>query len=133
MDRLLDEARTGPFYLRQPAPAKLVVEAIHFSAISLGCYSLHAFVVMPNHVHLLITPRVPIPQLTKPLKGFTARQANRILAQEGKRFWQDESYDRDVRSGLEFTRICSYIENNPVRAGLVSEACEYPWSSAGWS
>ena len=50
MDRLLDEARSGPFYLRQPAIADMVAEAIH-NAATLAHYVLHAFVVMPNHVH----------------------------------------------------------------------------------
>jgi hypothetical protein len=52
LDRLLDEARTGPLYLSQPALADLVVEAIHFNAQVLAHYVLHAFAVMPNHVHV---------------------------------------------------------------------------------
>ena len=56
-DRLLDEARAGPMYLRQAGIADMVVEAIYFNAASLKQYELHAFVVMPNHVHLLVTPR----------------------------------------------------------------------------
>src|SRR5215470_6156304 len=59
MDRLLDHARTGSFCLRQPAIAAMVVEAIHYNAITLNHYDLHSYVVMPNHVHLLLTPRVP--------------------------------------------------------------------------
>ncbi len=51
MDRLLDETRTGSFHLRQPPIADMVVEAIHYNA----------FVVMPNHVHLLATDK-PIPK-----------------------------------------------------------------------
>jgi hypothetical protein len=56
MDRLLDEARAGAVYLRQPAVANMIVEAIHYDANVLGHYRLHAFVVMPNHVPLLATP-----------------------------------------------------------------------------
>jgi hypothetical protein len=51
MDRLLDEACSGAFYLRQPALADVVVGAIQYNADMLGHYLLHAFVVMPNHVH----------------------------------------------------------------------------------
>jgi hypothetical protein len=72
LDRLLDQARTGPFYLRQAAIAEMVVDSIHHHANTLHRYSLHAFVVMPNHVHMLMTPRIPLPRLTKALKGFTA-------------------------------------------------------------
>jgi REP element-mobilizing transposase RayT len=130
MDRLLDEARTGPFYLRQPALADMLVEAIHHNAGILRHYVLHAYVVMPNHVHLLAAPAVPLPILTKSLKGITAKRANNILALKGSPFWQEESYDHLVRHAREFDKIRSYIEENPVRAGLAREASEYRWSSA---
>src|SRR5437763_2466644 len=63
MDRLLDEARAGAVYLRQPAVANMIVEAIHYNANVLGHYQLHAFVVMPNHLHLLATPAVALPNI----------------------------------------------------------------------
>jgi putative transposase len=130
MDRLLDETRTGAFYLRQPAIADMVVEAIHYNGSNLRHYLLHAFVVMPNHVHLLCTPAVELQKLTRSLKGITAKRANAILALTGKPFCQEESYDRLVRNGTEFDSIRNYIEQNPVRAGLVNVASEYAWSSA---
>jgi putative transposase len=125
MDRLLDESRVGTFYLRQPAVADMVVEAIEYNATILGHYLLHAFVVMPNHVHLLATPAVALPKLTKSLKGITARRANAMLALTGRPFWQEESYDHLVRQECELNKIRNYIEWNPVRAGLVTEASEY--------
>ncbi len=94
LDRLLDEARSGPFYLRQPALADMVVEALHYNASVLAHYTLHAFVVMPNHVHLLLSPQVPLPKLTKSLKGITAKRANAMLGLTGNSFWQEESYDQ---------------------------------------
>lgn len=130
LDRLLDEARTGPVYLRQPAIADMVVEIIRHNADVLKRYDLHAFAVMPNHVHMLISPLVPLPVLTKALKGFTAKLANQMLHLTGTPFWQKESYDHLVRDHKEFERIRGYIEENPVRAGLVHEAGEYHWSSA---
>jgi putative transposase len=133
MDRLLDESRVGTFYLRQSAVADMVVEAIQYNAKILGHYLLHAFVVMPNHVHLLATPAVALPRLTKSLKGITARRANAMLALTGRPFWQEESYDHLVRHERELEKIRNYIEWNPVRAGLVTEASEYRWSSAGWA
>jgi REP element-mobilizing transposase RayT len=133
LDRVLDESRTGRFYLRQPAVADMVVQAILYNANILGHYVLHAFVVMPNHVHLLATPGVALPKLTKSLKGITAKRANAMLALTGSPFWQEESYDHLVRHEREFEKIRNYIEGNPVRAGLVKEACEYRWSSAGWA
>jgi len=86
MDHLLDEARSGPFYLRQAAIADMVVEAIQYNAEKLEHYVLHAFVVMPNHVHLLATPALPLPELTKSLKGNTSKRANTLLATTGNRF-----------------------------------------------
>ena len=133
MDRLLDEARAGAVYLRQPAVANMIVETIHYNANVLGHYQLHAFVVMPNHVHLLATPAVALPKLTKSLKGITARRANAMLALTGSPFWPEESYDHLVRHLPEFEKIRNYIEGNPVRAGLVVEASDYRWSSAGWA
>jgi len=133
MDRLLDQTRAGPFYLRQPTLANMVVEAIHYSATVLGHYTLHAFVVMPNHVHLLVTPAVALCKVTKSLKGITAKRANAMLSLTGSSFWQDESYDHLVRQDREFDKIRRYIEENPVRAGLAPTASQYRWSSAGWT
>jgi putative DNA methylase len=130
MDRLLDQVRTGPFYLRQEPIAEIVLQAIHYNAAALGQYQLHAWVIMPNHVHLLITPAVPLAKITKSLKGITARRANALLGLEGKPFWQDESYDHVVRNERQFTHIRNYIEENPVRAGLVVTAEGFPRSSA---
>jgi REP element-mobilizing transposase RayT len=133
MDRLLDEARDGRFYLRQPAIADMVVDAIEYNANVLRHYVLNAFVVMPNHVHLLAAPAVSLPKMTKSLKGIRAKRANAMLALTGNSFWQEESYDHLVRHEKEFEKVRKYIEANPVRAGLVKEAGEYRWSSAGWA
>jgi REP element-mobilizing transposase RayT len=133
LGRLLDEARVGTFYLCQTDIVDMVVEAIHYNADVLGHYSLHAFVVMPNHVHLLATPAVTLPKLTRSLKGITAKRANAMLALVGKPFWLQESYDHLVRHEREYEKIVNYIEENPVRAGIVSVASDYRWSSAGWA
>ena len=130
MDRILDHARTGSVFLRHAKIASLMVEALRDGDRRLHRYELHSFVVMPNHVHLLVTPRVVATKWLGPLKGFTAHEANRILCRQGKPFWQDESYDHLVRSGEEYERIRKYIEINPVKAGLVGAAEDYPWSSA---
>lgn len=130
IDRALDAASTGPMWLKNPQIAQQVVFAIHRGESELSQYALHAFVVMSNHVHLLISPFIPLARITKGIKGVSARAANQILQRAGKAFWQDESFDHWVRSEAEFTRIAAYIENNPVSAGLVSRAGEWRWSSA---
>jgi len=130
MDRLLDRGASGPLHLRRPKIAELVVEALQGGDRRFHRYQLHAFVVMPNHVHLLVTPKVVATRWLAPLKGFTAYRANELLGSHGQAFWQDESYDHLVRSEAQFDRIRAYIEENPVTAGLVAEAHQYPWSSA---
>jgi putative transposase len=128
MDRLLDNHRSSPMYLQAPGIAQCVVNAIQQGGSS--SYILHAWVVMPNHVHLLVKPRPDVPKLLQKLKGSTARQANQWLFRTGTPFWQEESYDHLVRNSLEFGRIENYIVQNPVQAGLVQSAEEYPGSSA---
>ena len=128
MDAKLDKAEYGPRWLEEEAVARCVVQAIGRGETALRQYIVHAFVVMPNHVHLLIEPRTSLARITNGLKGVSARDANRILARTGKHFWQDESFDHWVRNGGEFQRIRDYIVQNPVRAGLVSKPEEWPWS-----
>ncbi len=128
MDRLLDQARCGPTFLKQPAIAELVLASIQHGS-KLRHYDLHSWVIMPNHVHLLLTPLISLSRLLNSLKSATARRANLILQRTGQPFWQDESYDRLVRHRDEFQRIRNYIENNPVTAELVRTPEQYPWSS----
>jgi REP element-mobilizing transposase RayT len=130
MDRMLDNAMTGPRHLANAEIAELVVNGLNNGETRFDRYQLHAFVVMPNHVHILVTPKVPATKWLGPLKGFTAHEANRILGLTGKPFWQNESYDHLVRSPEEFDRVQRYIENNPVKAGLVVEPGDFEWSSA---
>uniref|UniRef100_Q01VQ7 Transposase IS200-like domain-containing protein n=1 Tax=Solibacter usitatus (strain Ellin6076) TaxID=234267 RepID=Q01VQ7_SOLUE len=129
LDRVLDTCTSGPLYLRMPEIAAVVVNSLRGGEMRFGRYQMHSFVVMPNHVHLLVTPHVVATQWLGPLKGFIGYKANRILTRSGP-FWQDESYDHLVRSDAEFDRIREYIENNPVKAALVSEAQQWIWSSA---
>ena len=130
MDRLLDGGASGPLFLRRPEIAELMVAALHEGDYRFHRYVLHSFVVMPNHVHILVTPRVVATRWLGPLKGFTSYQANQILGAQGRPFWQDESYDHLVRSDVEFERIRAYIEQNPVRAGLAASPEQFRWSSA---
>ncbi len=69
---------------------------------------------MANHVHVLLCPKISPSRLLQSLKGFTAREANRMLSRTGEPFWQAESYDHWVRHEREHLRISAYIENNPV-------------------
>jgi len=84
MDRLLDEERAGPTYLRIAAVAQVVTGSIQNGAAS--DYPLHAWVVMPNHVHVLLTLRSEPSVALRKLKGSPAREANKLLGLLGSRF-----------------------------------------------
>jgi putative transposase len=94
-----------------------------------GDYLLHTWVVMPNHVHLLLTPKIEPSIALQRLKGASARNANKLLGLGGQPFWQAESYDHLVRSQEQFERIERYILQNPVPAGLARAQEGCPWSS----
>ena len=90
---------------------------------------LHAFVVMPNHVHLLATQFVPLAKWPGPLKGFTANQAKKAL-----RLLTGRLAERKLRSlGAKRRRVSPdsrYLELNPVKAGCVQRPEQFRWSSA---
>jgi REP element-mobilizing transposase RayT len=130
MDRYLDEARSGPTWLQKEEIAQLVLRSLQYAGDSLQFYTFHAWVIMSNHVHLLVAPRVEPERFLQSVKGYTAREANRLLRRTGEPFWQGESYDRWIRDQQEFERVRKYIEYNPVRAGLAASPEQYRWSSA---
>jgi REP element-mobilizing transposase RayT len=131
-ERVLDQCASGPRWLADPEIANLVSRAILIGECERHFYQLCAWAVMPNHVHLLMLPLVPVAVMMRWLKGSTARGANRILGRTGRPFWQDESFDHYVRSSNELAGIKAYVEENPVTAGLVSSPESWRWSSAGW-
>jgi putative transposase len=131
-DAALDAPTAGPRWLADPRVAEMVAEALHHRHGQV--YDLATFCVMPNHVHIVYTPLkreddtyAANARILQSLKGHTARQANRILHRAGS-FWQAESYDRVVRDAAELKRIVAYVLNNPVKAGLVAEWKQWPWS-----
>ena len=139
-DEWLDRG-AGVRLLEDPRLAAVVVDAInHFAGQR---YDVWAFVVMPNHLHWLfrarddwvarlgdgIKKRPSRDRIMHTLKLHTSLECNKVRGQAGT-FWQDESYDHCVRDEEELGRIIEYIEMNPVRAGLVREAHQWPYSSA---
>ena len=129
-EKILDRAHSGPIWLKDPPIAQLVAAAILRGASELRHYNLHSYSVMPNHVHLLVTPKLQVQKITRALKGVTARKANDLLHRTGLPFWQDESFDHWVRDEGEFYRLKRYIERNSVKGLLVRTPEEWPWSSA---
>ncbi len=94
-------------------------------------YHLFSWVVMPNHVHALLTrlEKYKLKGILHSLKSFTAHEANKILNRTGQ-FWMEDYFDRYIRNQEHFAKTFRYIESNPVKAGLCSEAGDWPYSSA---
>jgi REP element-mobilizing transposase RayT len=127
-DRALDESH-GSCLLRQPRAASAVVE--YLIAKSGVAYDLEAFVVMPNHVHVLVTarPNVHVGDMARILKGGSSFAVNKALGRTGN-LWQRDYFDRVIRDSDHFRRTLEYIEWNPVRARLAATPESFPWSSA---
>ena len=129
-DRLLDMATDGARWLKDPRIAALVAAAPDRGEKEYRLYELFSWVIMPNHVHVVMRPFRPLPDVMRWIKGSTARSANLLLERTGKPFWQYETYDHCIRNRDELNRIIQYIEKNPVRAGLARSIEDWRWSSA---
>jgi putative transposase len=144
-DGLLDQ-QTENAFLSDPRVAAMARENLyHHNGIK---FHLLAFCVMPNHVHLVLQPVEiaepqdeprteigdrddgisPLSKIMHSLKSYIAHEANRLLSRQGA-FWQRESYDHWIRDDDELERIVLYIQQNPVKAGLVSRPQDWYWCS----
>jgi Transposase IS200 like len=106
----------GPTWLSDPQIGGLVESALlFFDGVR---YQLHAWVVMPNHVHTVITPfaDVSMSQVVSSWKSYTATRANTVLGRQGA-FWQADYFDRFIRDERHFLAAVRYVEHNPVVAG----------------
>ena len=107
----------------------MVLQAFEDARQRLG-FLISSYVVMPDHWHALISPRPPLTISTsiQQMKYMSARRLNRYRATKGT-VWLHQFWDRFVRSKRELERRMEYLENNPVRKGLVSKPEDWPWSS----
>ena len=120
----------GECWLRRPDLANVVAGAIRFFE---GVrYRLDAWVVMPNHVHVVLWPMTnrTVSEIVQSWKRFTAREANKVLNRTGHPFWQPEPFDHWIRNDEEHARCCRYVVNNPVKARLCVTPEAWRWSSA---
>lgn len=118
----------GECWLRQRNVAELV-EKILLEADGHN-YQMQAWVVMPNHVHLVVDVLdVPLVKLIGAWKSKSSRLANGLLQRSGK-FWQEDYYDTLIRDEAHLKRALRYTEQNPVKAFLAKAVCESPWCSA---
>jgi REP element-mobilizing transposase RayT len=118
----------GRCWLRERAIARLAGEALRY--FDQQRYGLQAWVIMPNHVHVLVQIwQTPLASVLQSWKRFIAREANQLLHREGS-FWEREYRDTYMRNEEQAAKALRYIEENPVKVRLVSEAKLWPWSSA---
>ncbi len=121
----------GECWLRRPDIASLVQNALIYHHDR--SYDLHAWVIMPNHGHVLATqlPGKHLPDILHSIKSYTATTANKILSRRGA-FWQHESFDRYIRNYKHYANVIEYIENNPVKAGLCERKEDWQWQWIHW-
>ncbi|NNE68653.1 MAG: transposase [Pyrinomonadaceae bacterium] len=133
VEKYLDQGY-GACFLQDREVASMVQDTLlrHHSVK----YELRSWAIMPNHLHTLLKPpnEFEIGDIAHAIKSFTAHEANKILGRKGQ-FWQPEPFDRYIRNRDHFVNTISYIENNPVKAGLCTTAKDWEFSSAGfgWS
>jgi len=102
-------------------------------------YELACYVVMPNHVHLIVRPfdedDKALSRITRSWKRHASREINKLYGL-GERLWQDESYDRIIRDEEHLWRTVQYINRNPAKANLKRNQCSLwikpKWEAAGW-
>ena len=94
-----------------------------------GSFQLHAFVVMPEHVHLLITPEMTLERAVQLIKGGYSHNFGSEFGRK-KEVWQRGFTDHRIRDAADFELHRGYIHQNPVKRGLVQNATEYKYCSA---
>lgn len=130
IERYLDQG-AGARHLQETRVAALVERSLyHFDGER---YRLLSWVIMPNHVHLLLTPHAEhsLTEIVRSLKSYTAHEANKLLKRTGK-FWFEDYFDRYIRDADHYAAVVRYIENNPVKAGLCSAPEDWRYGSAWW-
>jgi putative DNA methylase len=128
IEQALDRGQ-GEAFLADERIADVVERTIlHFDGER---YALHAWVIMPNHVHVVATPlgSATLAQIAHSWKSFTATTANRLLGRKGT-FWAREYYDRAIRDEVHFANATTYVEMNPVKARLCARPELWRFSSA---
>ena len=143
---ILHKEASGNLWLKNKDVADLIADSLKYRDGKV--YHLKAFCVMSNHVHVVFKPLLneqslkevkgsgrvkftssekTLGEIMQSLKGYTAHEANKILNRTGQ-FWEEESYDHEVRNNEELHRIVKYVLNNPVKAGLVKDWREWQWN-----
>jgi putative transposase len=136
VERWLDQGM-GRCVLKQPSLAALVTSSLHH--FDDERYELDCYVVMPNHVHVVVRPLIPeahpLEVILGSWKKYSSRRMNGELNTTGD-LWQEESYDRIIRDEEHLWRVLQYLGSNPERAGLARDSCPLwirpQWVELGW-
>jgi len=107
--------------------ARETVEAVLEQTRARHQARVFAYVLMPEHIHLLVNepPRILLAQFLKAVKQITSRR----LRGSREKFWQERYYDSNVRGEKARSEVIRYIHRNPVARGLVTKPEDWPWSS----
>jgi REP element-mobilizing transposase RayT len=124
-----EDAGHGSCWLRHKDIARLMEETLlHYDGEH---YRLVAWCIMPNHIPAIIEVMEShsLQKIIHSWKSYSSHEANKILQRSGK-FWFREYHDRFMRNADHLATTIEYVENNPVKAGLVETKQEWQWSSA---
>jgi putative transposase len=110
--------------------ARLLIDTLYHSRGS--AYLLHQFVIMPDHFHILLTPKTSLEKAVQFVKGGFSYRAKKELG-SNMEVWQKGFSDHRMRDAGDYLRHVDYIRQNPVRKHLSERAEEYPYSSAATS
>jgi REP element-mobilizing transposase RayT len=127
LEEYLDRSH-GECFLRDPRVAALMENTMRFHHGQ--WFHLLAWVVMPNHVHVLLQVLdTPLSKIMQNWKSISAVAANKLLGRSGD-FWQSDYWDTYMRDDEQRRKAVRYIESNPVKAKLCRAPEEWPFSSA---
>ncbi len=116
-------ARRQPFFRHERWAVLLRNAILHYSETD---YSLHAYVIMPDHIHLLIVPKSTVEKAVQLIKGGFSFRAKREFAWKFE-VWQQGFTDNRIRDEADWQHHLAYIRENPVQAGLVEDTGLYPY------
>lgn len=124
-------ARHGSCALAREAVAQMTIQEL--GNLEEQGHEILRWTIMPNHINFLIRVRdgISLASVIRFFKARTGREANKIIGQAG-RFWFPEFFDRYIRDREHLDRVIRYIDQNPVKAGLVKVATDWPFGSVSW-
>ena len=113
--------------LLETSGARETIEALLEQTRARHQARVYAYVLMPEHIHLLVNepPQIVLAQFLKAFKQMTSRK----LRGSHEKFWQDRYYDSNIHGEQAFSEVIRYIHRNPVKRGLVEKQEDWAWSS----